>query len=115
MGTHFSFNSMKGFYVNRYQHPDHTIQFFSYFRLRNPKKSRRKRNLIYLKFSHCRYSILPFLQEARRVLELGGFLIFSTESISEAEDGTAGTVERASERFAHSRRGLGDGNLTPKN
>eukprot|EP00434_Breviolum_minutum_P006881 symbB.v1.2.006072.t1/scaffold332.1/size322744/7 len=52
------------------------------------------------------YSILPFLQEARRVLELGGVLIFSTESMSEAEAsnaGSLGTIERASERFAHSR------------
>lgn len=42
------------------------------------------------------------------MLELGGVLIFSTESISEAEAlkaGSLGTIERASERFAHSRRG----------
>lgn len=71
----------------------------------SPKK---KRNLvIHVQFfsDKSRYSILPFLQEARRVLELGGVLIFSTESISEAEAGSLGTIERASERFAHSRHG----------
>lgn len=50
------------------------------------------------------------------MLELGGVLIFSTESMSEAEAsnaGSLGTIERASERFAHSRHefGMGSGRM----
>eukprot|EP00438_Fugacium_kawagutii_P013616 Skav205613 [mRNA] locus=scaffold1292:28272:30876:+ [translate_table: standard] len=52
------------------------------------------------------YSVHPFLQQARRVLRPGGLLCFSTESASEEEAlPLGGTVERASERFAHCRRG----------
>ncbi|CAL1132223.1 unnamed protein product [Cladocopium goreaui] len=50
------------------------------------------------------YSIEPFLHQARRVLRGSGVLIFSTEAASEAEaEAHGGTVERASERFAHGR------------
>ena len=48
------------------------------------------------------FSIAPLLEQAQRVLSPGGFLVFSTESASEAE-APGGAVERASERFAHSR------------
>ena len=52
----------------------------------------------------ARYSIEPFLHQARRVLRGSGVLIFSTEAASEAEaEAHGGTVERASERFAHGR------------
>ncbi|CAE7350369.1 bioC [Symbiodinium microadriaticum] len=49
------------------------------------------------------YSIAPFIAEAERVLSAGGILAFSTESASEDEAPT-GVVERASERFAHTRK-----------
>ena len=99
-----------------------TIEYSPFFEIRHRNKttSRQKKNgtLFFTSFfsDKSRYSILPFLQEARRVLELGGVLIFSTESMSEAEAsnaGSLGTIERASEHFAHSRHefGMGSGRM----
>ena len=48
------------------------------------------------------YHIEPFIQQTKRVLSAGGILIFSTESATD-EEAPQGAVERASERFAHSR------------
>eukprot|EP00439_Symbiodinium_sp_Y106_P039202 s2889_g4.t2 len=50
------------------------------------------------------YSIAPFIAEAERVLSAGGILAFSTESASEDEAPPTGVIERASERFAHTRK-----------
>lgn len=100
-----------------------TIEYSPFFEIRHRNKTtsrpKKKTEPCFLRqfFSDkSRYSILPFLQEARRVLELGGVLIFSTESMSEAEAsnaGSLGTIERASERFAHSRHefGMGSGRM----
>lgn len=46
--------------------------------------------------------IEPLFQQAKRVLSVGGILAFSTESATDKE-APDGVVERASERFAHSR------------
>eukprot|EP00928_Gymnodinium_smaydae_P043273 TRINITY_DN29030_c0_g1_i1.p2 TRINITY_DN29030_c0_g1~~TRINITY_DN29030_c0_g1_i1.p2 ORF type:complete len:242 (-),score=64.38 TRINITY_DN29030_c0_g1_i1:208-933(-) len=45
-----------------------------------------------------------FFREARRVLQPGGTLVFSTEAVGEDEEAPLGFIQRAdSERFAHSR------------
>ena len=84
-GPHFHFNSMKWIYVNRYQHPDHRIQPFFEIPHRNKTSYVAQKKNGTLLFT-CNFflinpgiPVLPFLQEARRVLELGGVLIFSTD------------------------------------
>ncbi|CAK0830559.1 unnamed protein product, partial [Prorocentrum cordatum] len=51
-------------------------------------------------------SLRPVLREARRVLEPGGALVFSTEAAAEDEEAQEGTVTRESGRFAHRRSWL---------
>merc|ERR1712232_1481783 len=48
-------------------------------------------------------SLEQLFREARRVVAASGVFAFSTESADEAEAGTAGFVERSSERLAHAR------------